>query len=128
MGKTSWNEKHLRWLADEVRLPNPAQQIVFQEYVNTTTEAKQRLDRLVNELEHFVSQWRLYPAVQALMALRGVRLIVATTIIAELGDLSRFNNPTQLMNFLGLTPSEYSSGERKRRYSVTVQTRPLFPS
>jgi len=44
-GKTSWNEKHLRWLADEVRLPNPAQQIVFQEYVNTTTEAKQRLDR-----------------------------------------------------------------------------------
>lgn len=118
-GKTSWNEKHLRWLADEVRLPNPAQQIVFQEYVNTVTETKNRLDRLLNELEHFVSLWRLYPAVQALMALRGVRMIVATTIIAELGDLSRFNHPTQLMSFLGLTPSEYSSGERKRRGAIT---------
>ena len=119
VGKTSWNEKHLRWLADEVRLPNPVQQIVFQEYVNAVTESKNRLDRLLNELEHFVTQWRLYPAVQALMAMRGVKIIVATTIIAELGDLSRFTHPTQLMSFLGLTPSEYSSGERKRRGAIT---------
>ena len=119
VGKTSWKEKHLRWLADEVRLPNPAQQIVFQEYVNATTEAKQRLDRLVKELEYFVPLWRLYPAVQALMAMRGVKMIVAVTVIAELGDLSRFSHPNQLMSFLGLTPCEYSSGERKRRGGIT---------
>ena len=119
VGKTSWSEKHLRWLADEVRLANPTQQIVFQEYVNSTTEAKRRLDRLVIELEQFVTQWRLYPAVQALMAMRGVRLIVAVTVIAELGDLSRFTHPKLLMSFLGLTPCEYSTGERKRRGAIT---------
>lgn len=119
VGKTSWNEKHLRWLADEVRLSNPAQQIVFQEYVNAVTEAKHRLDRLLTELEHFASQWRLYPAVRALMAMRGVKLIVAVTVIAELGDLTRFDHPTQLMSFLGLTPSEYSTGERIRRGAIT---------
>ena len=114
-GKTSWTEAHLRWLADEVRCPSPAQQIVFQEYVNTVTEAQHRLQRLNEQIEVFVKQWRLYPVVEALMSMRGVKMIVAVTVVSELGDLSRFDNPKQLMSFLGLTPSEYSSGERQSR-------------
>ncbi len=118
-GKTSWTEAHLRWLADEVRCPSPAQQIVFQEYVNAVTESQQRLQRLDQQILYFVEQWRLYPAVQALMSLRGVQMIVAVTVVSELGDLSRFSNPKQLMSFLGLNPSEYSSGQRQTRGRIT---------
>jgi transposase len=118
-GRANWSEKHLRWLADGVRLPTPAQQVVFQEYVNTVTEAACRMERLVAEIHHHVKTWRLYPVVQALMTMRGVRMIVAVTVIAELGDLTRFENPKQLMSYLGLTPCEYSSGERQRRGAIT---------
>lgn len=118
-GRANRKEKHLRWLADEMRLPDPAQQVVFQEYVNTVTDAAHRMARLVGEIHHYVEGWRLYPVVKALMALRGVQMIVAVTVIAELGDLTRFENPKQLMNYLGLTPCEYSSGERQRRGAIT---------
>jgi transposase len=118
-GKTSWTESHLRWLADEVRCSLPAQQIVFQEYVNAVTETQHRLQRLNEQIEHFVKQWRLYPVVEALMSMRGVQMIVAVTVVSELGDLSRFENPKQLMSFLGLTPSEYSSGARQTRGRIT---------
>ena len=118
-GKSSWTEAHLRWLADEVRCPSPAQQIVFQEYVNTVTEAQHRLQGLNEQIEIFVKQWRLQPVVEALMSMRGVKMVVAVTVISELGDLSRFDNPKQLMSFLGLTPSEYSSGQRQTRGRIT---------
>lgn len=118
-GKTSWSEAHLRWLADEVRCPSPAQQIVFQEYVNAVTEAQHRLQRLNDQIDHFVKQWRLYPVVEALMSMRGVQMIVAVTVVSELGDVSRFANPKQRMSFLGLTPSEYSSGPRTSRGRIT---------
>ena len=100
-------------------MPHSASQIVYQEYLNAVTEAVQREKRLLGEIEKHVKQWRLYPAVMALMALRGVRMVVASTMIAELGDLSRFSHPKQLMSYLGLTPSEYSSGERQRRGTIT---------
>jgi len=118
-GKTSWTEAHLRWLADEVRCQSPAQQIVFQEYVNSVTESQHRLQRLDEQIECFVKQWRLYPVVESLMSMRGVQMIVAVTVVSELGDLSRFENPKQLMSFLGLTPSEYSSGPRQSRGRIT---------
>jgi transposase len=69
-GKTPWNEAHLRWLADEVSCPSAAQKIVFQEYVNTVTESQHRLQRLNEQIEIFVKQWRLYPVVEALMSMR----------------------------------------------------------
>jgi len=83
------------------------------------TEAQQRLQRINEQIEYFVKDWRLYPAVQALMSMRGVKIIVAVTVVSELGDLSRFDNPKQLMSFLGLTPSEYSSGQRQTRGRIT---------
>jgi transposase len=118
-GTANWSETHLRWLADEVHLPLAAHKIVFQEYLNATTEAKHRLVRLEQEILIQTTQWRLYPVVHSLMALRGVKMVVAVTIVSELGDLTRFDNPKQLMSFLGLTPSEYSSGDRQKRGAIT---------
>jgi transposase len=92
----------------------PAQQIVFQAYVRAVNEHTERRQRLEQELHEQVHPWRLQPVVEALQALRGVQCTVVGTIIAALGDLTRVDNPRQLMSDLGLTPSEYSSGERRR--------------
>jgi transposase len=117
-GRATWGPAHLRWLA-EVVCPTPAQQLVFQEYVRAVSEHQERLQRLEAELCERVQAWRLYSVVQAIQAMRSVQFTVAVTLIAELGDLSRFENPRQLMSYLGLTPSEYSSGERRRQGSIT---------
>jgi len=117
-GAATWGPAHLRWLA-EVVCPTPAQQIVFQAYVRAVTEHTERLGRLAQELQEQVTAWRLHPVVEALQALRGVQFTVAVTTVAELGDLTRFDNPRQLMSFLGRIPSEYSSGERRRQGSLT---------
>jgi transposase len=118
-GRASWGPAHLRWLA-EVVCPTPAQQIVFQAYVRAVTEHTERLQRLEQELHEQVKAWRLHPVVEALQALRGVQFTVAVTTVAELGDLSRFDNPRPLMKFLGLIPSEYSSAEKRRQGSITT--------
>jgi transposase len=117
-GRATWGPAHLRWLA-EVVCPTPAQQIVFQEYVRAASEHQERLQRLEAELRDQVEVWHLAPVVQALQAMRGVQFTVAVTLMAELGDLSRFENPRHLMSSLGLTPSEYSSGERRRQGGIT---------
>jgi transposase len=117
-GTANWSKKHLRWLSELV-LPHPAQQIVLQEYLQTVNERIARLERLVNELQHQVHRWRYYPVVKALQAMRGVRLIVAAGTIAELGDLTRFDHPRKLMSFLGLVPSEHSSGGKRHLGAIT---------
>jgi transposase len=117
-GRATWGPAHLRWLS-EVVCPTLAQQIVFQEYVRAVTEHTERLQRLDQELHEQVIAWRLCPVVDALQALRGVQFTVAVTTVAELGDLTRFDNPRQLMKYLGLTPSEYSSGERRHQGGIT---------
>ena len=117
-GRANWRPAHLRWLA-EVIAPTPAQQIVFQEYVRAVSEQHERLQRLEAELRTLVQGWRLAPVVTALQALRGVQFTVAVTVVAEIGDLTRFTNPRQLMSYLGLTPSEYSSGAQRRQGGIT---------
>jgi transposase len=117
-GRATWGPAHLRWLR-EVVCPTPAQQIVFQEYIRAVTEPTERLARLEQELTDQVQTWRLAPVVDALQALRGVQFTVAVTTVAALGDLTRFDNPRQLMNYLGFTPSEYSTGERRRQGGST---------
>jgi transposase len=117
-GRASWGAAHLRWLADVV-CPTPAQQIVFQAYVRAVSEHTERLQRLEAELPALVQSWRWAPVVEAIQALRGVQFIAAVTLIAELGDLTRFANPRQLMSYLGLIPSEHTSGERRRQGAIT---------
>jgi transposase len=117
-GRASWNAAHLRWLS-EVVCATRAQQIVFQEYVRAITEQHERLQRLEAELHEEVKHWRMYPVVEAIQALRGVELTGAVILIAELGDLTRFDTPRKLMSYVGLTPSEYSSGNRRRQGGIT---------
>jgi transposase len=117
-GRADWNDAHRRYLA-KVVCPTPAQQIVFQESLRAVDEQVTRLERLEHELLEVAPKWRLFPVVEALQALRGVQSMVAITIAAELGDLTRFDSPRQLAAFVGLTPSEHSSGETRRQGPIT---------
>jgi transposase len=117
-GRANWGPAHLRWLA-EVVCPTPAQQIVFQEYVRAVTEHTERLGRLDQELREQVPTWRLHPVVDALQALRGLQCTVAVTMGAEIGDLTRFEHPSELMKFLGFVPAEYSAGARRQQGALT---------
>lgn len=117
-GRANWNAAHLRWLA-RVVCPTPAQQIVFQEYVHTVTEQSDRLRRLETELQTAAKTWRLAPVVEAVQALRGMEFTGAVTFLAEVGDVTRFDTPRKLMSYLGLTPSEYSSGDHRRQGGIT---------
>jgi len=117
-GKKTWTRAHRRWLSEQ-RFAHPAQQIVFEEYVGAVEHGQCRVERLTDQIRALVSEWRLAPVVEAFQAMRGVSLIVAATVAAEVGDLSRFDHPGQLMAHLGLIPSEHSSGDKVRRGSIT---------
>jgi transposase len=117
-GRAHWGPAHLRWLS-EIVCPTPAQHIVFQEYVRAVSAHRDRLQRLEHALHEHVTAWRLHPVVEALQALRGVQCTVAVTLVADMGDLTRCESPRELMKFLGLIPSEYSSGEQRRQGSIT---------
>lgn len=117
-GKSSWTKAHQRWLAT-VRMPQAAQQLVFTEYWQMVDRADALVDRLTQALREAVSTWRYGDVVNALMAMRGIDLVTAATIIAEIGDIRRFDHPRKLMAFLGLVPSEHSSGARTHKGSIT---------
>ncbi len=123
VGRADWNDAHRRYLA-KVVCPTPAQQIVFQESLRAVDEQVARLERLEQELRDLAPRWRMFPVVEALQALRGVQWLVALTVVAELGDLTRFDNPRQLAAFVGLTPSEYSSGGSRRQGGITKTGNP----
>lgn len=117
-GKTSWTAAHQRYLA-QLSFQHPAQGIAYAEYRTAVSEADERVTRLSGALREQVLSWRGAAWVNALMSLRGVDFIAAASIAAELGDLRRFAHPKQLMAFLGLVPSEYSSGELRRQGAIT---------
>lgn len=118
VGRSSWTQAHRRWIA-HLKLPNPAQQIAFEEYVQAVEEAEQRLTRIAVAISAQLEHWHWRPVVEALQALRGVSAIHAVRIVAELGDFQRFESPRKLMGYLGLIPSEDSSGARRRQGSIT---------
>jgi transposase len=117
-GKSPWTEAHRRWIARLV-LPNPAQRIALEEYVLAVAESTERVGRLTQSIEGQLVGWRWQPLVVALQACRGIQLIHAVRIVAELGELSRFTHPRQLMAYLGLIPSENSSAERRQQGAIT---------
>ena len=118
LGKGNWSLPHLRYLAS-LKLSHAAQQIAFQEYLEAITVATERLERLTKAMESSLPGWKREPVVRALMSLRGVALINGMTLVAEAGDLTRFDSPNQLMSYFGLTPSEYSSGEKRQQGAIT---------
>ena len=117
-GRATWNDAHLRYLA-KVVCPTPAQQIVFQESLRAVSEQTERVRRLEDELLEVAATWRLRPIIGAFQSMRGVQSHTAVTLAAELGDLTRFDNPRQLAAFVGLIPSEYSTGESRRLGPIT---------
>jgi transposase len=117
-GKAPWTKAHSVWLCDQT-FDHPAQQIVFAECRHAIEETGVRLDRLTSQVRETVAGWSMAPVVNAYQTMRGVSLIVAVTFAVEIGDVRRFDSPRQLMAYLGLVPSESSTGERVKRGGIT---------
>ncbi|WNK19463.1 IS110 family transposase [Halomonas piscis] len=117
-GKSKWIPAHFRWL-ETVRFDTPVQQVVLQEYVDNVKDAQRRVAGLEKQMRAVLPNWSLAPVVEAVQAMWGVSLITAMTVLAELGDISRFDSPRQLMAYLGLVPSEHSSGGSRRQGGIT---------
>jgi len=117
-GKTKWTQAHLRWL-ESLKFSQPTQQIVFQEYVDAIQEMTKRVAAMDAQIEISGSQSPFSKQIEGIMALRGVNRLTATIIIAEIGDLTRFPNAPQLMKYLGVVPSEHSSGPTRVRGGIT---------
>ena len=117
-GKTLWSKAYWNWISC-IKMPHPAQQVTLQEYIDAVRSCTERVERMTEQIRQLSGQWRMNSVVEAIQALRGVSLIVATTTVAELGDLTRFEHPRQLMAYLGLVPSEHSSGETVKRGGIT---------
>ena len=117
-GKTSWRGRHLRWL-DGQNFAHPAQRFAYQELLNAVRITADRIERLETALVEIVPHWTMAPVVAAYQAMRGVAFSTATTLVAEAGDLRRFDHPRKLMAFLGLVPSERSTGEKRRQGGIT---------
>lgn len=117
-GGSPWSKVHMRWLSD-IKMPHRSQQVVLQEYIDTVNQCKDRVKRLTEQIQQLLPEWQLFPIAQAFQGMRGVSTIVAATTVAEIGDLKRFQTPSELMSYLGLVPSEHSSGQRIKRGSIT---------
>jgi len=117
-GRKTWGKAHMSWLAGQ-KLEHLEQRLALEEMLLAVRQAADRVQRLEPAIRAAVPDWSLAPLVTALMALRGVDFIAATALLAEIGDLSRFRSPRALMAWLGLVPSEHSTGERVRRGPIT---------
>ena len=118
VGRNHWTHRHRQWLAGQ-NFDEPAHCIVFQDYVEAVWAATDRRDALIVRIKELTPAWSLGPMVEALRCFRGLELVSAATFLAAVGDLTRFETPRQLMSYLGLTPSEYSSGDRVCRGGIT---------
>jgi transposase len=117
-GRADWGSAHRRWISS-YSFDSHWQQLAFEEYRRTIEDRLAQCERLETALREMAPQWRFYPVVETLQALRGIQFTSAIGLLAELGDLSRFDHPRQLTAWLGLTPSEHSSGQRRRLGSIT---------
>jgi transposase len=117
-GRSSWTAAHERYLAN-VSFAHPAQDIAFAEYRQGIKDGHERVERLTESLRAQTEHWRLKPVVEAFTSLRGIDFVAAVTLVAEVGDFGRFAHPRELMGFLGLVPSEYTSGDTRRQGPIT---------
>jgi transposase len=115
---STWTQKHRDWIRTQT-FAYPAQQRVLEDYLKTVEDLAERVDRLTAELEKLVQDTTLAPLVQALQAFRGISLVSAVTIAAEAADLRRFQSASQFMSYVGLVPSEDSTGTRRRQGPIT---------
>jgi len=120
-GIRPWTGKHLEWIKREVHFELAAQEDTLIDYITEVEHAARRIERLEHAIDDAVSAVpdKMRAVIDALQALRGIRLVSATTIVAEVGELSRFSRPRQLMGYSGAVPREHSSGARTRRGGIT---------
>ena len=116
--KRCWTKTYFNWL-ETVKFDNPTQQIVLQEYIIAVKDAQRKEESIKQQMYQALENWSLRPVVEGLIALRGIDVVTAMTIMAELGDISRFDSPKELMSFLGLVPSEHTSSDKRRLGSIT---------
>jgi transposase len=117
-GKTRWNQAHLRYLRELV-LPHAAQRVVLEDALCNIDNTTQRIARLEEQMNLLLESWRMKPVVEALMGLRGFQVIGAMILCSELGEGWRFEHPRQLMAYLGLVPTESSSGDSRSQGRIT---------
>jgi transposase len=119
--KEGWTQKHMAWIKSQVHLQQAASHAAFLDYVHEVEHATDRLQQLEKAIDDAIAAApaEIQEVVKALQALRGVGKIVAVTVVAEVGSLSRFSNPRQLMGYSGLVSSEYSSGSHIQRGAIT---------
>lgn len=117
-GVRAWSVRYQRWL-DTLRWQEHAQALVLSEYRQSLEELDQRIRRYENQIAVMATTSAHAALIAGLQAMRGVKLTTAATIVSELGDVSRFPNPRQLMAYAGLVPVEHSSGGRVRRGGIT---------
>jgi transposase len=119
--KKNWTKKHMDWVKRQVRFEQPASQAAFLDYVHEVEHAADRLERIEKSIDDAIATApaEIRQVVEALQALRGVGKIVAVSVVAEVGSLSRFTNARQLMSYAGMVSSEYSSGNRIQRGGIT---------
>jgi transposase len=115
---TTWTMKHRDWIRAQ-KFTYPAQQRVLEDYLKTVEDLGERVERLTAQVEELVKDTALAPLVQALQAFRGISVVSAVTIAAEAGDLRRFPTASQFMSYVGLVPSEDSTGKRRRQGAIT---------
>jgi transposase len=117
-GRKAWSKAHARWLAEQ-KFEHHAHYLVLQEGLSGVRDARERIVRIERAVRELSTEWSLAPVAQALQAMRGIDFVAAVTLVAEVGDLGRFQNPRQLMAYLGLVPSERSTGDTIRRGGIT---------
>lgn len=117
-GKSAWGAAHQRYLRELV-LPHPAMKVILEEYLISIEGAAERIERCEQAMGDLLSGWRLEPAVQALMAMKGFQIVAAMILVSELGAIDRFAHPRQVMAYLGLIPSENTSSGRRRQGAIT---------
>jgi transposase len=115
---TTWTVKHRDWIRGQ-KFAYPAQQRVLEDYLKTVEDLAERVERLTAQVEELVQETTLAPLVKALQAFRGISVVSAVTIAAEAGDLRRFATASQFMSYVGLVPSEDSTGKRRRQGAIT---------
>jgi len=117
-GTSRWTEAHMRYLRELV-LPEAAQKVVLENYLRRIDFAVELVKQFNDQMTRLLQTWARRPLVEALMGFRGFQQTAAMVIISEIGDFKRFEHPKQLMSYLGLTPSEDSSGGRRKQGSIT---------
>ena len=121
--QANWTQAHLGWLAG-VQLPQPASQRALEDYRGAVGALMIRREQLEAEIARALPHSPWAQTARRLMCLRGIDTLTAAGLCAEIGDFRRFEHPAQVMSYLGVVPSEHSSGERRRRGPIT---KPKFP-